>query len=66
MKKAAGREDEEAHITSRKRVKARSGPAKPQLPAHRPDFLARLHEIYRGKHMKVSGAELLRQERNHR
>ena len=58
------REGEEIQITKRKRVIARLAPAKPAAPARRPDFLARLHKIYRGKHMKVSGAELLAQERS--
>ena len=57
------REGEEIQITKRKRVIARLVPAKPALPSRRPDFLARLSKIYRGKRMKVSGAELVAQER---
>jgi antitoxin (DNA-binding transcriptional repressor) of toxin-antitoxin stability system len=57
------REGEEIQITKRKRVIARLMPAKPTVPSHRPDFLARLSKIYRGKRMKVSGAELVAQER---
>ena len=57
------REGEEIQITKRKRVIARLVPAKPAVPSQRPDFLARLSKIYRGKRMKVSGAELVAQER---
>lgn len=57
------REGEEIQITRRKRVIARLMPAKPAVPSRRPDFLARLSKIYRGKRMKVSGAELVAQER---
>lgn len=57
------REGEEIQITKRKRVIARLMPAKPAVPSRRPDFLGRLSKIYRGKRMKVSGAELVAQER---
>ena len=57
------REGQEIQITKRKRVIARLLPAKPAVPSRRPDFLARLNKIYRGKRMKVSGAELLARER---
>ena len=57
------REGQEIQITKRKRVIARLLPAKPAVRPHRPDFLARLSKIYRGKRMKVSGAELVAQER---
>ena len=56
-------EGEEIQITKRKRVIARLIPAKSAVPPRRPDFLARLTKIYRGKRMKVSGAELVAQER---
>jgi len=53
---------EELEITKREQVIARLLPAR--LPVtHRPDFLARLHRIYRGLKLKVSGAQLLAQER---
>jgi len=57
------REGEEIQITRRKRVIARLIPAPSAVPSRKPDFLARLSKIYRGKRMKVSGAELLAQER---
>jgi antitoxin (DNA-binding transcriptional repressor) of toxin-antitoxin stability system len=57
------REGQEIQITKRKRVIARLLPAKPAAPSRRPDFLARLNKIYRGKRMKVIGAELVAQER---
>lgn len=54
---------EEIVITKRKRVIARLLPPAPPRPARRPDFLARLKKLYRGKPLKVSGAELLAAER---
>jgi antitoxin (DNA-binding transcriptional repressor) of toxin-antitoxin stability system len=59
------REGEEIQITKHKRVIARLVPAKQPVPVRRPDFLARLKKIYRGKPLKVSGAELLSRERDH-
>ena len=58
------REGEEIQITKRKRVIARLVPAKPAVPSRRTDFLARLKKIYRGKPLKVSGAELVSRERD--
>ena len=58
------REGEEVEITKRKRTIARLLPVKLALPARRPDFLARLKKIYRGKPLRVSGAELLSRERD--
>lgn len=57
------REGEEIEITKRKRVIARLLPVSPAV-SRRPDFLARLREIYGHKTLKVSGAELLAQERD--
>jgi antitoxin (DNA-binding transcriptional repressor) of toxin-antitoxin stability system len=57
------REGEEIQITKRKRIIARLLPVQPAVPSPRPDFLARLRKIYRGKPMKVSGAELVSRER---
>jgi hypothetical protein len=55
-------------FTSRKhkRVVARllPPPAKPVAPSHHPDFLGRLKKIYRGKSLKVTGAELVSLERD--
>lgn len=58
------REGEEVQITKRKRVIARLMPVHPVVPSPRPDFLARLKKIYRGKPLKVSGAELVARERD--
>lgn len=57
------REGKEIQITKRRRVIARLVPAKPSVPAQRPDFLGRLRKIYGRKVLKVTGAELLAQER---
>lgn len=54
---------EEIEITRRKRVIARLlPPAKPSR-RKRPDFLARLKQMYGTKRLEVSGAELLQKER---
>jgi antitoxin (DNA-binding transcriptional repressor) of toxin-antitoxin stability system len=59
------RDGEEIHITKRKRVVARLlPPAEPAAPSRRPDFLGRLKKIYRGKALKVTGAELVSHERD--
>jgi antitoxin (DNA-binding transcriptional repressor) of toxin-antitoxin stability system len=58
------REGEEIQITKRKRVIARLMPVQPVAPCPQPDFLARLKKIYRGKPLKVSGAELISRERD--
>jgi antitoxin (DNA-binding transcriptional repressor) of toxin-antitoxin stability system len=57
------REGQEVQITKRKRVIARLVPVKPTVPSQRPDFLARLKRIYKGKPLKVSGAELVSRDR---
>src|SRR5271165_1176515 len=57
------REGEEIQITKRKRVIARLVPAKAAVPSRRPDFMARLKKLYRGKLLKVSGAELVSRDR---
>lgn len=57
------REGEEVQITKHKRVIARLMPVQSHIPCPRPDFLARLKKIYRGKPLKVSGAELVSRER---
>ncbi len=57
------REGEEIQITKRKRAIARLLPIKRAIPPRRPDFLARLKKIYRGKPLKVTGAELVSRER---
>ncbi len=57
------REGEEIEITKRKRVIARLLPSRPLVPSQRPDFMARLQQIYGDKRMKVSGATLVARER---
>ena len=58
------REDKKIQITKRKWVSVPLVREEPATPARRPDFLARLNALYRGKRMKVSGAELVTQERH--
>ena len=58
------REGEEIQITKRRRVIARLIPIQPKAPRKSPNFLARLKKIYRGKPVKVSGAELISRERD--
>ena len=55
---------EEIQITKRKRVVARLLP--PEMPkvVERPDFMARLKQIYGDRVMEVSSAELLAEERD--
>ncbi len=58
---------EEILITRRKRVIARLlPPAAPNRRKPRPDFLTRLNEIYGGRELPDTGAELLRDERDER
>ncbi len=57
------REGEEIQITKRKRAIARLVPIQRAIPSQRPDFLARLKKMYRGKRLKVTGAELVSRER---
>lgn len=55
---------QEIEITKRKRVIARLVPPSPPKPSTRqPDFLARLKRIYGSKRLRITGAELLAQER---
>ncbi len=58
------RAGEEIQITKRGRVIARLAPV--HNSARPPQFLARLHEIYGDAKLKVSGAELISQERDSR
>jgi len=60
------REGEEIHITKRKRVIARLLPPEPVTPNAFPDFLGRAKKIFGNKALKVSGAELIRRERDER
>jgi antitoxin (DNA-binding transcriptional repressor) of toxin-antitoxin stability system len=54
---------EPIEITKRNRVIARLLPAR-RVVSVRPDFLARLRDIYGAKTLEVSGAELLARERD--
>jgi antitoxin (DNA-binding transcriptional repressor) of toxin-antitoxin stability system len=55
---------EEIEITKRSRAIARLLPVPWRTPRRRPDFLARGCGIYGTRMLKVSGAELLSQERS--
>jgi antitoxin (DNA-binding transcriptional repressor) of toxin-antitoxin stability system len=57
-------EGEEVQVTKRKRIIARLLPVQPSASPQRPDFLARLKKLYRGKPLKVTAAELLSSERS--
>ena len=57
-------EGEQIQITKRKRVIARLVPEIPAAAPALPDFMARLKRIYGGKKLKVTGAELLSEERD--
>lgn len=58
------RQGEEIQITRRRQVIARLVPEKDDVPRVMPDFMAQLHEIYGDKVLKVSGAEILRMDRD--
>lgn len=58
------RDGQELQVTKRGKMIARLLPVNPAAPARRPDFLARLRKIYRGKPLQVTGAELLSRERD--
>jgi antitoxin (DNA-binding transcriptional repressor) of toxin-antitoxin stability system len=55
---------EEIQITKRRRVIARLVPESAQASRRMPDFLERLRAIYGDKTLKVSGAELVAQDRS--
>jgi len=54
---------EEVQITKRRRIIARLIPENTGATAQMPDFLARLRSIYGDKMLRVSGAELIAQDR---
>jgi antitoxin (DNA-binding transcriptional repressor) of toxin-antitoxin stability system len=58
------RDGQELQVTKRGKMIARLLPVNPAAPARRPDFLARLKKIYRGKPLKLTGAALLSRERD--
>jgi antitoxin (DNA-binding transcriptional repressor) of toxin-antitoxin stability system len=51
-------------ITKRKRLIARLVPAGQSAPSAFPDFAARAKKIFGKRKLKISGAELLRRERD--
>jgi antitoxin (DNA-binding transcriptional repressor) of toxin-antitoxin stability system len=55
---------EEIQITKRKRVIARLVPEKADAKPDMPDFLERLQKIYGDQVLKVTGADLVVQDRN--
>jgi len=55
---------EEIQITKRRRVIARLIPESNQAGPVMPDFLERLRTIYGDKTLKVSGAQLIAQDRS--
>ena len=57
-------EGEEIQITKRKRVIARLVPERAAATVVLPDFMALLKEIYGNKRLKVTGAELIRADRD--
>jgi antitoxin (DNA-binding transcriptional repressor) of toxin-antitoxin stability system len=57
------RQGQALEVTKRSRVIAHLVPARAAASRRRPDFLARLRVIYGARTLKVSAAELLREER---
>lgn len=57
------RQGEEVQITKRRRVIARLTPEKPQTAPAKPDFMARLREIYGKKAAATTGAQLVAEDR---
>ena len=57
------RQGEEIQITRRRQVIARLVPEQVGAPSELPDFMERLRSIYGSKKLRVSGAELIRQDR---
>jgi len=55
---------EEIQITKRRKVIARVIPDQPKVRPEMPDFMERLRSIYGDKVHEVSGAELIRQDRD--
>jgi antitoxin (DNA-binding transcriptional repressor) of toxin-antitoxin stability system len=58
------RQGEQTQITKRRQVIARLIPEGEQAPRTMRDFLERLRSIYGDKTFKVSGAELISQDRS--
>jgi antitoxin (DNA-binding transcriptional repressor) of toxin-antitoxin stability system len=57
-------EGREIQITKRKRIIARLVPDRPAPPPQLPDYRARLKRIFGDKVLKVTGAQLIREERD--
>jgi len=57
------RQGEEVQITKRRQVIARLVPEQSQTSQELPDFKGRLRAIYGTKKLKVSGADLIREDR---
>jgi antitoxin (DNA-binding transcriptional repressor) of toxin-antitoxin stability system len=55
---------EEVQITKRRRVIARLIPEDVRPTAQMPDFMERLRSVYGDKMLRVSGAELIAQDRD--
>jgi len=58
------RQGEEVQITNRRRVVARLVPEQPETRPPLPDFMAQLRAIYGDRVLKVSGAELISEDRD--
>ena len=58
------REGKDVQVTKRKRVIARLVPEPAKTPPTMPDFLAQQRKIFGNKVLKVSGAELLAEDRD--
>ena len=58
------REGKDVQVTKRKRVIARLVPEPVVVPPKMPDFMARMKKIFGNKVLKVSGAELIAQDRD--
>ena len=58
------RHGEEIQITKRNRVIARLVPQREEKAIEIPDFMARLKKIYGDRKMKVTGAELIVEDRD--
>ena len=58
------RQGEEIQITRRHKVIARLVPEEGAAPGVMPDFMSQLREIYGDKVLKVSGAEIVRMDRD--
>jgi hypothetical protein len=58
------RQDEEVQITKRRHVIARPAPEQTPVPPELPDFMGQMRAIYGTKELKVSGADLVSEDRS--